>query len=627
MRNTLSLQDLFHDRIFRIPDYQRGYAWESKQVGEFLDDLALLDSSRHHYTGTIVLCRRADAEELEDNEGTRYVEVDLVDGQQRLTTTVLLLSEISKALNEYPGSRSLAQGIKKRYVEISDMDGQSLHKLSLNGDTDRFFKEHVLPKAPKDFAGPSVVAGQRLLDARDQIACYLSEAGIDPSDRQVWLRELQRKVTDRLRFNLYEVESEAEVGVIFEVMNDRGKQLTHFEKVKNYLLYAADALHVGRANRHVLAKAVNDAWAHILRELMAAQLASPANEDQLLRAHWLMEYDPQSRRWEGSKSVRRRFDLRKNPHAQILEELHTYVRGLRNSCISYCDALNPGRDSAFNLFPSPARRDVKLWNAKFERIEVTATFLPLLMAVRKRWPKEPDRYLEVLRLCEAMAFRVYRVGRYYSSYRQPAMFNLAYKVAGGVDIDVALEIKRQFGSRESRHIFDEFTNPASPQSWYGRRGIRYFLYEYESQLSAGRGGKPKVGWDELGGSDSIEHILPQNMGDESYWHERFGSEAHGQYKHDIGNLTLTKGNASLSNKPFPDKRGTKDTNGYCYENSLLLVERTIAANWDDWTVDTIDERRASLLEWAKKRWHVDFSDVGYDSYDPDDDSGDEANGS
>ena len=44
MNDTLSLQALFNNRIFRVPDYQRGYAWEEQQVGEFLDDLALLDS-------------------------------------------------------------------------------------------------------------------------------------------------------------------------------------------------------------------------------------------------------------------------------------------------------------------------------------------------------------------------------------------------------------------------------------------------------------------------------------------------------------------------------------------------------------------------------------------------------
>ena len=122
MKDTLSLQDLFHDRIFRVPSYQRGYAWEKQQVGEFWDDLALLDSSRRHYTGTIVLYQPTNARKVEDNEGTHYVEADVVDGQQRLTTIVLLLNEISQALTEYPGSSSLAQGIRKKYVGVTDID-------------------------------------------------------------------------------------------------------------------------------------------------------------------------------------------------------------------------------------------------------------------------------------------------------------------------------------------------------------------------------------------------------------------------------------------------------------------------------------------------------------------------
>ena len=125
------------------------------------------------------------------------------------------------------------------------------------------------------------------------------------------MRELLTKITTRLHFNLYEVDRESEVGVIFEVMNDRGKPLTDLEKVKNYLLYAASALHVTEHNRDNLASSVNDAWAYILTQLMGAGLGSPANENQMLRAHWLMEYDPQSQNWEVSKSIRNRFDLRK----------------------------------------------------------------------------------------------------------------------------------------------------------------------------------------------------------------------------------------------------------------------------------------------------------------------------
>ena len=55
MNNVVPLDDLFRKRLFRVPDYQRGYSWEEQQVEEFLEDLDLLEPGRYHYTGTVVL--------------------------------------------------------------------------------------------------------------------------------------------------------------------------------------------------------------------------------------------------------------------------------------------------------------------------------------------------------------------------------------------------------------------------------------------------------------------------------------------------------------------------------------------------------------------------------------------
>lgn len=55
LNNVLSVQQLFEGRVFRVPDYQRGYAWESRQRDEFLEDLELLGSGREHFTGLVVL--------------------------------------------------------------------------------------------------------------------------------------------------------------------------------------------------------------------------------------------------------------------------------------------------------------------------------------------------------------------------------------------------------------------------------------------------------------------------------------------------------------------------------------------------------------------------------------------
>ncbi len=630
MNNTKSLEELFNNRIFRVPDYQRGYAWEWQQVEEFLADLELLSPNRRHYTGTIVLHQPEDTigKSDSDNEGTNYAKWHIVDGQQRFTTIVLLLNEISRALSKYESSHDLAQGIKKKYVEATDLDGLPLHKLSLNEDTDDFFKKSILPESPS-IAGPQVESAQRLLNAKEQIAEHLCEK--EGSEQS--LRGLYRKVTTRLHFNLYEVEKEAEVGVIFEVMNSRGKPLTELEKVKNYLLYAASSFEdVTPDNRDKFASSVNQAWACILKQLMAADLGSPEEENRMLRAHWLMQYDPQPKNWKGHGSIRSEFDLREyqGNHTELLRELHGYVNGLRDACICFCDALSPARSNAFDSFNGDIRSDIIRWNEKLVRIGVTATFLPLLMAARTRWPAEPEKYLEIVKLCELFAFRIYQAGDFRSNYGQAALFRIAHEVVvyGMESDDTVRQVKKEMNSRANSR-FDAFTNIEEPEPWYWWPGLRYFLYEYEQHLASARGVLPKVSWEEIGSEESIEHVLPQTITNQPYWQQYFDADTHKKYVHDIGNLVLTRDNSSLSNKPFPDKKGTFDAEWPCYAASSLFQERELARQ-DDWTPQAIDERRARLLDWAKRRWYVDFSDI-YPEPDgiedePDDSAYDDDNG-
>ncbi len=624
MNNTIPLQELFHNRIFRVPDYQRGYAWEKLQIGEFLDDLNLLGSThhRHHYTGTIVLHQPPEAVTKTDAEGKSHVTADVVDGQQRLTTIVLLLNELADELSTHGGSDELSKGIQKSYVVAKGLDGQPLHKLSLNEETDFFFKNGVLKDG--GVAGAPTAAAQRLSDAKKQITDYLRAIGEEKG-----LIDLLNRITTLLHFNVYEVDHPSEVGIVFELVNDRGKPLTNLEKVKNYLLYTAATLDIEAHSKDTLTKAVNDAWADILRRLTAARLASPWEEDQLLRAHWIMEYDARAQNWDGSKSVKERFDLRRyhNQHGKLLGELHDYIKGLRQACICYCDALRPARDDAFGSFASePAVREgVKLWNSRLVRTRITATFLPLLMAVRKRWPSEPEKYLEVVKLFELIAFRFYRVADFRTNYRQSQMFGLAREVVRGMEFDDAVAaIRRLYNDADgyARRFFDDFTDSSKPRNWFWRGYLSYFLYEYELHLaSAGFSDtdtKPKVGWGEIRGRrDSIEHVLPQSIEKRPCWQKRFNADDHERHVHDIGNLTLTEQNSELSNREFVEKKDY-------YTKSRLFQELEIA-KYDDWTPEAIDKRRAKLLGWAKERWHMDFS--GLDEAEPEPVEEDQGEGS
>ena len=53
MNELQSLSQIFQNKIFRIPDYQRGYAWLEPQLRDFWEDLINLRPDRSHYTGLL----------------------------------------------------------------------------------------------------------------------------------------------------------------------------------------------------------------------------------------------------------------------------------------------------------------------------------------------------------------------------------------------------------------------------------------------------------------------------------------------------------------------------------------------------------------------------------------------
>ena len=101
MSELESLKNIFKDRIFKIPDYQRGYAWTTRQLKDFWEDVVNLPSDRFHYTGLLSLKKVEKAvwknwnDERWLSEDRGYKPFHVVDGQQRLTTFVIFIQAIS----------------------------------------------------------------------------------------------------------------------------------------------------------------------------------------------------------------------------------------------------------------------------------------------------------------------------------------------------------------------------------------------------------------------------------------------------------------------------------------------------------------------------------------------------
>lgn len=128
----LTLNSLLQGRLFRIPDYQRAYSWRTKQRHELFGDIKKLaestDGERHHFMSTIVCLKQNVVEEVGSEEFGIF---EVVDGQQRLTTLIILLKAIAKNLED----RKEAEKLNELLVK----DDHRLILLQTNHDNSHIF--------------------------------------------------------------------------------------------------------------------------------------------------------------------------------------------------------------------------------------------------------------------------------------------------------------------------------------------------------------------------------------------------------------------------------------------------------------------------------------------------------
>ena len=258
----LTLPFIFENRLFTIPDYQRGYAWEKKQVEELLKDVDHLMNDGvelRHYTGTLVLSRP---------DGTGEGEFHVVDGQQRLTTLVTFMRMLSEHLPA--ADRPVFEALYLRRGEV----GNDRTVLRLNSDTRLFFERVILGDGNSANEPATLEAHERLLESRKLISKWLAErldAGVKVSD-------IRNAIETELGFLVYAPKEDAETGIMFEVINNRGKPLSELEKVKNYLIYCCVKLSAA-----TLRNSIDIDWSGILRDLNTAKKTSPSDESAFLR--------------------------------------------------------------------------------------------------------------------------------------------------------------------------------------------------------------------------------------------------------------------------------------------------------------------------------------------------------
>lgn len=478
----MSLPTLFDGNLFVIPDYQRGYAWDEKQMLELLQDIDHLMNDGmniRHYTGTIVLSQPAHLEKREFH---------IVDGQQRLTSLVILMRMLMEHL---PDSRSL---LKKRYLKRGKLGNERM-VLSVNSDSKLYFDRAILGDGEKVEEQATLESHKRLLSARRAIDKWLGRR----LDAGIQAQTIQDTIETELGFLVYAPKEDAETGIMFEVINNRGKSLSELEKVKNYLIYCCVKL---QAN--TMRDTINRDWSDIIRNLATAKKTFTADEGSFLRycvaVHFkLNKTDSQ----HGYAALKKRIgidaalsnDERRN---EAIIQIADFLSFMKNASVWYARLYgrqHEGLDS-----------DLRSVLDQIRAQDRHASIMPLFLALVIKTDLQEERRLHLLNLLEVLNFRVY-MARNITNRNDSGQGDLYYYASRFYHDELLLDFseeEREVGKLrldshadaleyllvdfvlvyaiDKRFLESFILEPDSPEDFYNWSGLRYFLMSYEAEL-------------------------------------------------------------------------------------------------------------------------------------------------
>ncbi|TET26563.1 MAG: DUF262 domain-containing protein [Candidatus Bathyarchaeum sp.] len=598
-KGVLNFQSLITRRIcLQVPVYQRHYAWETDQWDDLWNDLYYLETGKDHYFGTIILMEKGTHEEM---LGLRFEEFEIIDGQQRTATALILLAEIIARMEAVKGlPKANLRKLKEDYLRF-----KSVYKLELLGDDREFFRRYIID-GEMNPAKPVTMSQRRLLEAKAFFGKKLQEVHTaNPKGFADFLLQLKQKV-EAMEMMVYPLKETTEAARMFELVNDRGKDLTNLEKTKSYLMYMV-YLSASPEEQERNLRDLNDCFGNIFRwivEIQNSRYGKDIKEDSVQRYHFVT-YAPEDIIPDNL--------TRADASYQSMTVLKDYIiqkyRANRKECLNAVLDYTLDIEKAFSFLKSILLYDgessIKSLLEKVFILGRAANFYPLLISCWTRFKGQNEKLKEISHFIELMMFRAYAIGKRRADTGRGRLYDLAYKVhAGLVDYDeTVMELKwliRKYGSDW------QFEDHLKADDFYDRttgRDIRYLLYEYETYLRDVKGEPLEFTLTEILSRDDtgrpkyeLEHIWPRSPSMLGLNKEEL--DVHEKCVNRLGNITLaSKGfNLRMSNKPFKQK--CKE-----YEDSLLRVQRDLTSN-KRWGKKQIAERGKKIVEFALEKWEV-----------------------
>ena len=553
------LELIANGKTYRVPPYQRDYAWTEEEWEDLWNDILdlLRQPGSRHYMGALVVLGQSDRE------------FTVIDGQQRLATIgVLSLAVIDKlnrmADREIDADRNRERARELRNRFIGEKDPASLveiSRLNLSRVDDAFYQDYLVQlRAPPNPRGLPQ-SNALLWKCFRYFSVQLDAVPDLQEDGEALARVLSETAARCLLFILISVDDELDAYTVFETLNARGLELTTADLLKNYLFSKVRAPHD--------LDALQRRW-HAL-----VSTVTPERFSEFLRYHLLCE----------------QAGIRK-------ERLFKLIRDRVNTSQQVFDLLD-ALETRAELFAALADAGHEYWMEQPE----AKTYIRDLILFRARqvtpvlfaaWERlDSDDFVRVLKLASVISFR------YMVSGRNPSALEPAYHDAARTILDRHAPRPRAVFARLRPVYVDDGTfeshfavmsiNPRAR-----KRLLKYILCRLEKDAGG-------IARDPEAEPASIEHILPQNPSGD--WSEGFSALEIETAIDRIGNTTLLEPavNRQVGSASYSEKRPA-------YEQSAYVLTRQVAETApEEWNFALMEQRQRQLAERAVQVWRSDFA--------------------
>ncbi|WP_372922642.1 DUF262 domain-containing protein [Roseovarius sp.] len=538
---------------FVIPIYQRTYSWTEKECRQLWSDVRRAGQSEHipvHFLGSVVYI-----EESLSTNTSRSPQL-VIDGQQRLTSVMLLLTALSRVVRDgEPVDGFSPKKIHNRYLMDPDEDDERAFKLLLS-KTDRTTLNAIV--AGDDLPDPTSIR------VKENFSLFLRLLEQDP-DAVV---EICAGLNKLMIVDVALSREHDNPQLIFESMNSTGKELSQADLIRNFVLMGLEPKLQTRLYEQYWRKmeegfgqgAYVSHFDGFMRHYLTIVMGSIPRQGDVYTAYKTYSQEQIAKGREVESLVKEVWELSRHYGALVLGQ---------------------EQDTAL----AHAFKDLR-------EMKVDVAY-PFLMEVYRDYDEgliTAGDFLEIVRLIEAYVFR-----RAICAVPTNSLNKTFANFGRELKKDRYLEsVKAHLLNMRSYRRFprdEEFIARLQDRDLYNFRNRSYWLRKFENH-----GRKERVSVDDY----TIEHILPQNDRLSKEWREALGddwSAVQEKWLHTLGNLTLTGYNSEYSDRPFAEKR---DMEGG-FKESPLRVNQGLG-QVETWNEAEIKKRADRMARQAADVW-------------------------